>query len=125
MPLGILQDRHLEHVPGTATLEDLDPVAALQQEADGKELKKSRNGTILVPQPSNDPNGTQPACSWADKTCEAHATILTWLPRPSQLPPMASRLDHRHPLPQLGDRVHPVSPLGGEHSRTRALLQFT
>lgn len=58
MPLGILQDRHLEHVPGTATLEDLDPVAALQQQADGKELKKSRNGTILVPQPSDDPNGT-------------------------------------------------------------------
>jgi hypothetical protein len=57
MPLGILQDRHLEHVPGTATLEDLDPVAALQGQADSKELKKSSNGTILVPQPSDDPNG--------------------------------------------------------------------
>jgi hypothetical protein len=57
MPLGILQDRHLEHVPGTATLNDLDPIAALQEQADGRELKRSRNGTILVPQPSNDPNG--------------------------------------------------------------------
>jgi len=57
MPLGILQDRHLEHVPGTATLEDLDPVAALQEQAGSKELKKSNNGTILVPQPSDDPNG--------------------------------------------------------------------
>ena len=57
MPLRILKDRNLEHVPGTATLEDLDPVAALQQQADGKELKKSREGTILVPQPSDDPNG--------------------------------------------------------------------
>ncbi|KAM0701501.1 hypothetical protein Q7P35_011863 [Cladosporium inversicolor] len=57
MPLGIIQDGHLEHVPGTATLEDLDPLAALQQEhADGKELKRSSDGTILVPQPSDDPN---------------------------------------------------------------------
>jgi hypothetical protein len=57
MPLGIIQDRHLEHVPGTATLDDLDPIAALQEQADGRELKRSRNGTILVPQPSDDPNG--------------------------------------------------------------------
>ena len=55
--LGILQDRHLEHVPGTATLEDLDPVAALQGQARSKELKKSSDGRILVPQPSDDPNG--------------------------------------------------------------------
>lgn len=57
MPLGILQDRHLEHVPGTATLEDLDPLAAAQEQADGSELKRSKDGTILVPQPSDDPNG--------------------------------------------------------------------
>ena len=57
MPLGILQDRHLEHVPGTATLENLDPLATAQEQADGRELKKSKNGTILVPQPSDDPNG--------------------------------------------------------------------
>lgn len=57
MPLGILQDRHLEHVPGTATLADLNPAAALQGQAHSKELKKSSNGTILVPQPSDDPNG--------------------------------------------------------------------
>ena len=58
--LGILQDRHLEHVPGTATLDDLDPIAALQERADGRELKRSGNGTILVPQPSDDPNGRCP-----------------------------------------------------------------
>jgi hypothetical protein len=67
MPLGIIQDRHLEHVPGTATLEDLDPLAALQQEhADGKELKRSSNGTILVPQPTDDPNGMA-TCLWASE----------------------------------------------------------
>jgi hypothetical protein len=57
MPLGIIQDRHLERVPGTATLDDLDPLAALQERADGRELKRSSDGTILVPQPSDDPNG--------------------------------------------------------------------
>ena len=63
MPLGIIQDGHLEHVPGTATLEDLDPLAALQQEhADGKQLKRSSDGTILVPQPSDDPNGMASTC---------------------------------------------------------------
>lgn len=59
MGLGILEDRHLEHVPGTATLDELDEVAAAaRHEHDGRrELKKSSNGTILVPQPSDDPNG--------------------------------------------------------------------
>lgn len=65
MPLGIVQDRHLEHVPGTATLDDLDPVAsALREQADGKELKRSADGTILVPQPSDDPNGMATSCLW-------------------------------------------------------------
>lgn len=76
MPLGILQDRHLEHVPGTATLDDLDPLAALQQEhADGKELKRSSNGTILVPQPSDDPNGM----SVAGERVVGARTLLAYL----------------------------------------------
>jgi hypothetical protein len=79
MPLGILQDRHLEHVPGTATLNDLDPIAALQEQADGRELKRSRNGTILVPQPSDDPNGIASACTRVDHSRLLLATILTCL----------------------------------------------
>ena len=63
MPLGIIQDRHLEHVPGTATLDDLDPLAALQERADGRELNRSSDGTILVPQPSDDPNGMAISCA--------------------------------------------------------------
>ncbi|KAF2237603.1 putative MFS transporter [Viridothelium virens] len=56
MGLGILEDRKLEHVPGTATLEesrvDLD---TSQVAATG--LKTDKTGRIiLVPQPSDDPN---------------------------------------------------------------------
>lgn len=39
---------------GTATLEDLDPVAAAAQRG-GQHLKKTSDGIILVPQPSEDP----------------------------------------------------------------------
>ena len=58
MGLFILEDKHLEHVPGTATLEDLDEVASAAREHHGDtEVKKSKDGIILVPQPSEDPNG--------------------------------------------------------------------
>ncbi|KAJ9613284.1 hypothetical protein H2200_003226 [Cladophialophora chaetospira] len=58
MPLGILEDYHLEHVPGTAPLEMIEsagiPEAGL---ADSLGLKYDPTGKIiLVPQPSDDPN---------------------------------------------------------------------
>ncbi|KAI6887647.1 serine/threonine kinase 16 [Hortaea werneckii] len=53
MGLGVLEDRHLERVPGTSTLKDLtDTPSDLPQDA---VLKRSKDGTILVPQPSDDP----------------------------------------------------------------------
>ncbi|EME39285.1 hypothetical protein DOTSEDRAFT_75122 [Dothistroma septosporum NZE10] len=52
MGLGVLDDHVLSHVPGTATLEDLDPRAST---ARGYNYKKAKDGTILVPQPSDDP----------------------------------------------------------------------
>ncbi|KAI7101726.1 serine/threonine kinase 16 [Hortaea werneckii] len=53
MGLGVLEDRHLERVPGTSTLKDLtDTPSDLPQDV---VLKRSKDGTILVPQPSNDP----------------------------------------------------------------------
>ncbi|CAK4029306.1 MFS general substrate transporter [Lecanosticta acicola] len=54
MGLGVLDDKKLSHVPGTATLEDLDPLAAAAR-IGGEGLKKAKDGTILVPQPSGDP----------------------------------------------------------------------
>lgn len=58
MGLLILEDKHLEHVPGTATLEDLNEVASAAREHHGHtELKKSKDGIIFVPQPSEDNNG--------------------------------------------------------------------
>lgn len=81
MGLGVLEDHKLAHVPGkplppqcrsnstrwmdtladpvlrigTATLEDLDPVASLARGNDTSRLKRSKKGVILVPQPSDDP----------------------------------------------------------------------
>jgi len=59
MGLGVLDDRHLEHVPGTATLEDLDELAvgAARERAGRAEVKRSKDGIILVPLPSDDAEG--------------------------------------------------------------------
>lgn len=58
MPLGILEDYKLEHVPGTALLRDLgrtDLETAV--DADYGSLKHDATGQIvLVPQPSDSPN---------------------------------------------------------------------
>lgn len=56
MGLGVLEDRKLEHVPGTAYVLE-DESRRLAQSEEGVHLKKDRTGTIiLVPQPSDDPN---------------------------------------------------------------------
>lgn len=58
MHLGILEDRHLEHVPGTSPLNELGRVGL--DEATGIEaefLKHDETGRfVLVPQPSDSPN---------------------------------------------------------------------
>ncbi len=58
MGLGILDDRHLEHVPGTAQV--LQGEARTEVERNvvrDTGLKYDPTGTILlVPQPSDDPN---------------------------------------------------------------------
>ncbi|KAK5122371.1 hypothetical protein LTR85_003955 [Meristemomyces frigidus] len=54
MGLGVLDDTKLQHIPGTATLEDFDQITA-GAPRDGN-IKYSKDGTtILVPQPSDDP----------------------------------------------------------------------
>ncbi|KDQ63300.1 hypothetical protein JAAARDRAFT_202771 [Jaapia argillacea MUCL 33604] len=61
MGLGILEDKHLEHVPGTSIFSD-DPNAAAQAAYEGIDLSLLKHGTgknahvVLVPQPSDDPN---------------------------------------------------------------------
>lgn len=56
MGLGILEDRHLQHVPGSVLA--LDDTAKTQvAQAAHAQLKYDRTGKILlVPQPSDDPN---------------------------------------------------------------------
>ncbi|KAF2630705.1 MFS general substrate transporter [Macroventuria anomochaeta] len=57
MGLGILEDRHLEHVPGTAFVLDGDRKREVAQDAARSHLKYDKTGKILlVPQPSDDPN---------------------------------------------------------------------
>ena len=49
MGFGVLDDHHLEHVPGTALLEDLHSTAI--QGVDASRLKHDKTGNvILVPQ---------------------------------------------------------------------------
>ncbi|EPQ60393.1 MFS general substrate transporter [Gloeophyllum trabeum ATCC 11539] len=61
MGLGILEDKHLDHVPGTSIFSD-DPNAAAQAAYEGVDLSLLKHGTgrnahvVLVPQPSDDPN---------------------------------------------------------------------
>ncbi|EMC91141.1 hypothetical protein BAUCODRAFT_80101 [Baudoinia panamericana UAMH 10762] len=55
MGLGVLESTKSQHVPGTATLDDLNPLAHLHNTHD-THLKRSKDGTILVPQPSDSPD---------------------------------------------------------------------
>lgn len=59
MPLGIIDDHKLEHVPGTAPLADLGRIDTEYTGVDPSMLKHDPSGKIvLVPQPSdsiNDP----------------------------------------------------------------------
>jgi hypothetical protein len=58
MPLGILQDSKLEHVPGTAPLSDLGRIdLEISTDIDRRLLKHDISGqNVLVPQPSDSPN---------------------------------------------------------------------
>ena len=58
MPLGIVEDRKLEHVPGTAPLSELGRVdLEVASGIDRNLLKHDASGQIvLVPQPSDSPN---------------------------------------------------------------------
>ncbi|KLO08371.1 putative cycloheximide resistance protein [Schizopora paradoxa] len=61
MGLGILEDSHLENVPGTSLFND-DPNAAALRTYEGLDLSGLKHGhgkyahIVLVPQPSDDPN---------------------------------------------------------------------
>ena len=81
MALGVLQCQHLEHVPGTALLQD-HGVGSIQSAEDravaagyagvNPALLKHRGDFILVPQPSDSPNDP---LNWS----KARKTILSCL----------------------------------------------
>lgn len=58
MPLGVLDDTHLEHTPGTSPLSELGTIGVEDPTGvDSQFLKHDPTGRIvLVPQPSDSPN---------------------------------------------------------------------
>lgn len=52
MGLGVLEDSHLEHVPGTALLTDVRGLDTSPL----RHAKGNKSDILLVPQPSNSPN---------------------------------------------------------------------
>ncbi len=64
MGLGILEDKHLQHVPGSVLVLDDGKRAQVAQEATRSHLKYDKTGKILlVPQPSDDPNDPLVSCA--------------------------------------------------------------
>jgi hypothetical protein len=58
MPLGILEDQQMEHVPGTTPLETVrSPPHSEEGFNNTSALRHDKSGKfVLVPQPSDDPN---------------------------------------------------------------------
>ncbi|KAK8098512.1 MFS-type transporter [Apiospora kogelbergensis] len=99
MPLGILEDRHLEHVPGTSPLSTLGRVdLEVSAGVDSNLLKHDPSGkTVLVPQPSESPNDPYNWPRWkkelftvaiACRACTAVGPLLT-----SAFVPLAQEFD--------------------------------
>lgn len=76
MGLGILEDRHLEHVPGTAHVLEGEQKRELERVVAQREgLKYDATGKILlVPQPSDDPNDP---LNWSTRKRDTILAILS------------------------------------------------
>ncbi|KAF8963907.1 MFS general substrate transporter [Flammula alnicola] len=73
MAIGILEDKHLQNVPGTALLSDLGVVHGHQVVIDEATNLKRGNGrfahVVLIPQPSDDPNDPLNWPRWKKEAC--------------------------------------------------------
>lgn len=77
MGLGILEDRHLEHVPGSVLVLDDGTKRQVAQDAVRSHLKYDKTGKILlVPQPSDDPN--DPLVSRDSNPSLARCQVGSW-----------------------------------------------
>lgn len=76
MPLGILEDTKLEHVPGTAPLNEIDREDINLSGVDVSLLKRDPTGQIvLVPQPSDSPDDPY---NWPRKKKELFTVAYAW-----------------------------------------------
>ncbi|THH31940.1 hypothetical protein EUX98_g2249 [Antrodiella citrinella] len=73
MPFGILEDKHLEHVPGTGLLSDRGIVRGTTVAIDEASHMKRGTGRnehiVLIPQPSDDPNDPLNWPQWKKEAC--------------------------------------------------------
>lgn len=74
MPLGILEDNKVEHVPGTAPLRDLG-LEGLHLDADIIGNLKHDGSIVLVPQPSDSPNDPY---NWPRRKKELFTVAIAW-----------------------------------------------
>jgi len=76
MPLGILEDTKLEHVPGTAPLNEVGREDLNLSGVDAGLLKHDPTGEIvLVPQPSDSPNDPY---NWPRRKKELFTVAFAW-----------------------------------------------
>lgn len=92
MPLGILEDRNLEHVPGTAPLSQIGRIdQEIASGIDRNLLKHDASGQIvLVPQPSDSPNDPYNWPRWKKELftvviaygcgCVGGTPLFLWIP---------------------------------------------
>ena len=80
MGLGILEDRHLQNVPGTSLFND-DPNAIAMKAFEGLDISKLKHGQgkyahiVLVPQPSDDPNDPLNWPQWRKNMVSPHIVL--------------------------------------------------
>lgn len=78
MGLGILNDTHYQIVPGTAHLQNEPTKRSLALDASQRHLKYDKTGTtLLVPQPSEDPNDPLVRATTPPPSCAHPTTPLT------------------------------------------------
>lgn len=116
MGLGILEPSRVDNVPGTVFIYD-DASRPMQDGRFGsRRMKYDRNGVILVPQPSDDPN--DPLVRERELP-NRNIPILMEV----ELAAMEARLHRRNLVNPVGHRLYIESSACGKHCHTSITLR--
>nr|POE56283.1 protein hol1 [Quercus suber] len=107
MGLGVLEDKWTKHVPGTATLEDEKTISHISDN-----LKRTADGIIFVPQPSNDPNDPMVRLPGHYVQYSQMRYTELQITMASELADRPSRLLHIHLVYDIPDRGDPIANAG-------------